>query len=91
MFVCLRADPHADDMRAFAAQVPVVTFAMYNKDADVWPDKVVVQTPVGALQVGTRAGRCIITCTLLHVADLAAILARRSSHGFSPPRIFPRE
>ena len=60
----MRADPYADDMRAFAAQVPVVTYAMYNKDADVWPDKmrfslweteVVVQTPVGALQVW-RAG-----------------------------------
>lgn len=60
MLCAARADPYADDMRAFAAQVPVVTYAMYNKDADVWPEKmrfslweteVVVQTPVGALQV----------------------------------------
>ena len=33
------ADPHADDMRTFAAHVPVVTYAMYNKDADVWPER----------------------------------------------------
>lgn len=49
-------------MRAYAAHVPVVTFAMYNKGADVYPDKmrfslweteVIVQTPVGALQIIT--------------------------------------
>ncbi len=26
-------------MRTFAAHVPVVTYAMYNKDADVWPER----------------------------------------------------
>ena len=50
-------------MRAYAAHVPVVTFAMYNKSADVhidkaprfslWETEVIVQTPVGALQIIT--------------------------------------
>ncbi|CAL8464844.1 g4379 [Coccomyxa elongata] len=55
-------DPYADDIRAFAAQVPVVTYAMYNKSADVWPEKlrfsmweteIKVQTPVGPLLIIT--------------------------------------
>ena len=49
-------------MRSYAAHVPVVTFAMYNKAADVFADKmrfslweteVIVKTPVGALQIIT--------------------------------------
>lgn len=59
---CMPADPHADEMRSYAAHVPVVTFAMYNKAADVFADKmrfslweteVIVKTPVGALQIIT--------------------------------------
>jgi UDP-N-acetylmuramyl pentapeptide synthase len=60
---CARADPHADNMRAYAAHVPVVTFSMAKgRGADVWPERmrfslweteVVVQTPVGALQIIT--------------------------------------
>ncbi len=58
----MHADPYADDIRAFAAQVPVVTYAMYNKSADVWPEKmrfsmweteIKVQTPVGPLLIIT--------------------------------------
>ena len=58
----MRADPHADEMRSYAAHVPVVTFAMYNKAADVFADKmrfslweteVIVKTPVGSLQIIT--------------------------------------
>ena len=33
------ADPHADEMRSYAAQVPVVTYAMHNKNADVYQEK----------------------------------------------------
>ena len=33
------ADPHADEMRSYAAQVPVVTYAMHNKGADVYQEK----------------------------------------------------
>ncbi len=60
--IALVADPYADDIRAFAAQVPVVTYAMYNKSADVWPEKlrfsmweteIKVQTPVGPLLIIT--------------------------------------
>ena len=49
-------------MRSYAAHVPVVTFAMYNKAADVFADKmrfslweteVIVKTPVGSLQIIT--------------------------------------
>ena len=50
-------------MRAYAAHVPVVTFSMAKgRGADVWPERmrfslweteVVVQTPVGALQIIT--------------------------------------
>lgn len=56
------ADPFADDMRAFAAQVSVVTYSMFNKGADVWPEKmrfslweteIKIQTPVGPLLIIT--------------------------------------
>lgn len=56
------ADPYAENIRTYAAQVPVVTYAMYNKNADVWPEKmrfsmweteIKVQTPVGPLLIIT--------------------------------------
>lgn len=58
--MCTRADPYADDMKRFATEVPVVSFAMADKEADVfaekvkysiWETEILVRTPLGRLQV----------------------------------------
>ena len=56
------ADPYADDFRRFAAKVPVVTYAINDKKADVYIDKVtlgiweseiIINTPIGQLNILT--------------------------------------
>lgn len=52
-------DPYADDMKRCAAEVPVVSFALADREADVWAAKVkysiweteiLIKTPLGMLQ-----------------------------------------
>ena len=54
------ADPYADDMKAAAIEVPVVSFAMQDREADVyaervkysvWETEILIRTPLGKLQV----------------------------------------
>ena len=56
------ADPYADDFKRFAANVPVVTYAINDRSADVFAEKVslgiwetdmIVKTPIGYLNIIT--------------------------------------
>lgn len=56
------ADPYSDDLKRFAAAVPVVTYAINDRSADVYAEKVVmgiweseitVRTPIGHLRIIT--------------------------------------
>ena len=56
------ADPYADDFRRFATAVPVVTYAINDKTADVcveklvtgiWESDITVRTPIGRLRIFT--------------------------------------
>ena len=56
------ADPYADDFKRFAANVPVVTYAINDRSADVFAEKVslgiwetdmIVKTPIGHLNIIT--------------------------------------
>ena len=58
-FLCI-ADPYADDFKRFAANVPVVTYAINDRSADVFAEKVslgiwetdmIVKTPIGHLNI----------------------------------------
>ena len=62
----LAADPYADDMKAVAIEVPVVSFAMQDREADiyaervkysVWETEILIRTPLGKLQVQQRLQR----------------------------------
>lgn len=62
MLAVCGADPYADDMKRFAAAVPVVTYAISDRSADVYAEKVVmgiweseitVRTPIGHLRIIT--------------------------------------
>ncbi|KAK9805281.1 hypothetical protein WJX72_010844 [[Myrmecia] bisecta] len=55
-------DPYADDIKQFATAVPVVTYAVNDREADVWAEKVkfsiweteiLIRTPIGSLQIIT--------------------------------------
>jgi len=56
------ADPYADDLKRFAAAVPVVTYAINDRSADVhaekvvlgiWESEITVRTPIGHLRIIT--------------------------------------
>ena len=60
----LSADPYADDMKAAAIEVPVVSFAMQDREANVyaervkysvWETEILIRTPLGKLQVRADA------------------------------------
>ncbi|KAL0055346.1 hypothetical protein WJX82_010861 [Trebouxia sp. C0006] len=55
-------DPYADDLKRFAAAVPVVTYAINDRSADVhaekvvlgiWESEITVRTPIGHLRIIT--------------------------------------
>lgn len=55
-------DPYADDFKRFAAAVPVVTYAINDKSADVsvekvvlnlWESEIIINTPIGRLRIIT--------------------------------------
>ena len=59
---CFAVDPYSDDFRRFAAAVPVVTYAVNDRSADVFAEKVTlgiweteltVTTPIGSLNIIT--------------------------------------
>ena len=59
---CFAVDPYSDDFRRFAAAVPVVTYAVNDRSADVFAEKVTlgiweteltVTTPIGNLNIIT--------------------------------------
>ena len=61
------ADPYADVIKLASLAVPVVTYAIKDRDADVYAEKVkltqwesdiIIRTPLGRLQVGTVTTRC---------------------------------
>ena len=63
-----RADPYADDMKAAAIEVPVVSFAMNDRDADVyaervkysvWETEILIRTPLGKLQARTALSHAL--------------------------------
>lgn len=56
------ADPYADNFKRFAAAVPVVTYAISDRSADVvveklvlgiWESEITVRTPIGLLRIIT--------------------------------------
>lgn len=60
--LCGGADPYADDFRRFASKVPVVTYAINDRTADVyaekvslgiWESEIIIATPIGHLNILT--------------------------------------
>lgn len=60
--LCCGADPYADDFRRFASKVPVVTYAINDRTADVyaekvslgiWESEVIIATPIGHINILT--------------------------------------
>ena len=78
----LVADPYADDMKAAAIEVPVVSFAMQDREADVyaervkysvWETEILIRTPLGKLQARAQWRRYPCAWCKL-VASLCSIL-----------------
>ena len=88
------ADPYADDLKRFAVAVPVVTYAINDRSADVhaekvvmgiWESEITVRTPIGHLRIITPLiGRNNVYNVLAAVATGLSInvplKVRHSSH-----------
>jgi UDP-N-acetylmuramyl pentapeptide synthase len=63
-------------MRAFAAQVPVVTYSMHkSKQADVWPEKMIFSLWETELKIHTPVGSLLILTPLIGRHNVYNILA----------------